>query len=119
RSTGSEARAGIRTLATLQEHETDDGEGRKNLQDCENRSQHLYVPKSGARRGGNREEFFGFERGSTDEPAVHVRHRKEFRGVRGLHAATVLDAHEGGDLSIATRDPPAYVGMHFFGLLWR
>src|SRR4029077_2763310 len=55
----------------------------------------LCVPKSGARRGGNREEFFGLERGAADEPAVHVRHRKELRGIRGLNAATVLDAHEG------------------------
>src|SRR5688500_19528972 len=75
--------------------------------------------KSGARCGDDREVFVGLERGAADQTAIHVRHREELRGIRSLDAATVLDAHEGRDLSIATRDPGADVFMHFLGLLRR
>src|ERR1044071_1974363 len=56
-----------------------------------------FPPGSGACRGNDGEEFVGLERSTADQSAIHVRHREEFRSVRGLDAAAVLDAHEGGE----------------------
>ena len=95
----------------------DDGEAPKETSRIVESSQHLCVPDSARAAAADREEFLGLERGAADEPAIDVRHRKELRGIPRLHAAAILDAHEGGDISIVARDPPADVRMDVFGLL--
>src|SRR5688500_10271453 len=50
------------------------------------------------------EEVGRVERRATDQPAVHIRLRKQLEGVAGLHAAAVEEPQRARDSSIARRD---------------
>src|SRR6478609_8814212 len=71
------------------------------------------------RRGQDRQKFIRLERGATDQPAVDIRHREQFRRVTRFDTATVEDARRGGDFSIPLADPGADEGVYLLRLLGR
>ena len=50
--------------------------------------------------GDYRQKFISLERGTADQAAVHIRHRKEIARIAGLDATAVQNAQIGGDFSI-------------------
>src|SRR6516162_11780040 len=75
---------------------------------------HSYL---GAGSAQDRQKLIRLERGATDQPAIHIRHREQVRGIARLDAATVENAGGGRNFSIPLADPRPDEGVHLLRLL--
>ena len=67
----------------------------------------------------NRQKIIRDQRCSADQPAVYVRHREHFRGIRRLDATAIKNHETVRHSSIERSDSPSQKRMHLLRLIGR
>ncbi len=115
RSTRTERRTRVSTLALLQQHQHYNPDRTQQVQNNNDCFQHSSVSCSAT----DRTEFIRIQRSSTYEPPIDIPHTEQLGCTGGLYTAAIKNSQLTRDISIQLRNLRTDGCMHFLSLLRR